>query len=72
MRDEYTKSLEKFAEMMVADVLAHEGIVLNEDECTLSATVEYMMITNTLGEHYSIYDWIKGTKENFPECFKEV
>lgn len=72
MRDEYTKSLEKFAEMMVADVLAHEGIVLNEDECTLSATVEYMIITNTMGEHYSIYDWINGTRENFPECFKEV
>lgn len=68
----YQREIEKCMETMVADVLEHEGIVLNEDECTLSATVEYMIITNTLGEHYSIYDWIEDTRENYPECFKEV
>ena len=69
-KDAYTKALEKFAKMMVADVLEHEGVELDEDECCLASVVEYLEISNSFGEHYSIYDWIEDTRMNYPECFK--
>lgn len=64
----YQRELEKYVEKMVADVLAHEGIVLNEEYSTVFSLAQYLLI---VGEKYSIYQWIKDTRMNYPESFKE-
>ena len=64
---EYQRELEKYIEQMVLDVLEHEGIVLNEDECSAHSVAEYLLI---VGPEYSIYKWIEDTKKNYPECFR--
>ena len=66
---EYQKELERYIEQLVLDVLEHEGLELNEDECTAYSVAEYLVI---VGPEYSIYQWINDTRENYPECFKEV
>lgn len=65
----YQRELEKYMEKMVADVLEHEGIVLNEEHCSVFSTAQYLLIA---GENYSIYQWIEDTRNNYPECFKEA
>jgi hypothetical protein len=65
----YQRELERCLAKIIEDVLAHEGIVLNEDECSAHSVAEYLVI---VGDDYSIYQWIKDTKMNYPECFKEV
>jgi hypothetical protein len=64
----YQRELEKGLEKIVLDVLNHEGLVLNEEECNASSIAEYLLIA---GEDYSIYQWIEDTRMNYPECFKE-
>ena len=65
----YAGVLEKYIEQMVLDVLEHEGLVLNEDECSVHSIAQYLLI---VGPEYSIYQWIEDTKKNYPESFKEV
>lgn len=65
----YQKVLEKYIEKMVQDVLAHEGIKLNEDVCDIYSITEYLLI---MGEEYSIYQCIEDTRQNYPEFFKEA
>lgn len=65
----YQRELEKYIQKMVLDVLEHEGLVLNEDECSVHSVAEYLLI---VGPEYSIYQWIEDTKKNYPESFKEV
>jgi hypothetical protein len=65
----YQRELEKYVEKMVSDVLKHEGIVLNEEHCSTFSVAQYLLI---VGDNYSIYQWIKDTKENYPWSFKEV
>lgn len=65
----YQRELEEYLQKMVLDVLEHEGLVLNEDECSARSIAEYLII---VGPEYSIYQWIEDTKKNYPESFKEV
>jgi hypothetical protein len=64
----YQREIENYLAKIVEDVLAHEGLVLNEDECSAHDVAQYLLI---VGDDYSIYQWIKDTKENYPESFKE-
>ena len=65
----YQREIEKYLAKMVEDVLRHEGLVLNDEECSATDVAQYLLIT---GDDYSIYQWIEDTKSNYPESFLEV
>lgn len=52
------------------DALDEAGLVLNEDEATVIDVLHYIEQRNAVGHKYTIKDWIRDTKANYPQTFK--
>ena len=55
-------------EIDLAKELGKNNLKLNPEEIDLETAAEYIYMATGEGE-YTVQDWIKDTKENYPECF---
>ena len=55
-------------EIDLAKELGKNNLKLNPEEIDLETAAEYIYMSTGEGE-YTVQDWIKDTKENYPECF---
>lgn len=52
----------------IKKVLEKEGLKLAEN-CTIWSIIDYLDMVNDYEPSYTVFDWIKDTKENYPETF---
>ena len=71
LKREKSESLneETSLEAELANALAVNGLELNPEECTLESAVEYIEIARSYGVPMSVEEWVRETKNNYPECF---
>lgn len=55
-------------EIELAKELGKNNLKLNPEEMDLETAAEYIYMSGANAE-YTVQDWIKDTKENYPECF---
>ncbi len=55
-------------EIDLAKELGKNNLKLNPEEIDLETAAEYIYMATGEGD-YTVQDWIKDTKENYPECF---
>lgn len=64
-------NLERWA-IDIEEELKNKGIEINEEEITVEEIAEYILTTrlHSLVNNYTLTDWIRDTKDNYPEYFK--
>lgn len=56
---------------MLESELDAMGLALNENELTSESVLEYIMMVREGGSRYTLAQWVKDTKENYPESFMQ-
>lgn len=54
---------------MLESELDARNILLNENVITPEAIIDYIMLQRDILGYYTLKDWVKDTKENYPEYF---
>lgn len=54
---------------MLESELDARGLALNEEIMTSESVIEYIMQMRHNGSRYTLEDWVRDTKENYPKCF---
>lgn len=72
LQDGYYADLFQVAcDRMLESELDVRGLELNEEELNSESVIEYILSVRTLTDtNYTLEDWIKDTRANYPESFK--
>ena len=69
--EEKMRLYEKFSlEKEISTILNSLNLEIDPNEGDIESAVEYILMTNDMGEDMTAADWVEATLSNYPEWFK--